>query len=130
MKKWIVVAIAGLCLSGCITSQTMPIAPNQVRIDTQAGGLLFTGQTVPETMRAAAKATLAAGYTHFRLADVNSGVGEKTGTACSWGRYGGGCGDVARPVSAAGATVTMFHAKEPGAQGAFDAQQVLAQYGS
>jgi hypothetical protein len=31
--------------------------------------------------------------------------------------------------SAAGAVVTMYHAREPGAAGAFDAQQELAPYG-
>jgi hypothetical protein len=115
-------------LAGCITTQEMPWAPNVVRLDTQAGGLLFTGQTVPATMRAAAQATLKAGYTHFKLSDTSTGVGEKTGEACSWNRYGGGCGTVARPVSAVGTTVTMFHAGEPGAKDAFDAQQVLVQY--
>ena len=48
----------------------MPLAPNIVRIDTQAGGFLFTGQTVPTTMRAAAKATLDRGYTHFKFAEA------------------------------------------------------------
>jgi hypothetical protein len=32
------------------------------------------------------------------------------------------------PTAGAAATVIMFHANEPGAQGAFDAEQVLAQY--
>jgi hypothetical protein len=40
-------------------------------IDTQSRGLLFTGQTVPTTMRAAAKATLDRGYTHFKFADAS-----------------------------------------------------------
>jgi hypothetical protein len=79
-------------------------------------------------MRAAAEATLKAGYTHFKLSDTSSGVGETEHAACSWNRYGGGCGSVVRPVSGVGTTVTMFHANEPGAKDAFDAQQVLAQY--
>jgi hypothetical protein len=115
-------------LSGCITTQTMPLAPNQVRLDTQASGLLFTGQTVPQTMRAAATATLQAGYTHFKLSNTSSGIGETEHASCSWGRYGGGCGSIMRPVSGVGTTVTMFHANEPGAKDAFDAQQVLVQY--
>lgn len=49
----------------------MPLAPNVVRIDTQSRGLLFTGQTVPQTMRAAANATLQRGYTHFKFADAS-----------------------------------------------------------
>src|SRR5258708_31956115 len=60
-----------LFLSGCISTQEMPLAPNVVRIDTQSRGLLFTGQTVPTTMRAAAKATLDRGYTHFKFADAS-----------------------------------------------------------
>jgi hypothetical protein len=51
-----VTAFAAFALAGCLTTQEMPLAPNVVRIDTQAGGWLFTGQTVPATMRAAAKA--------------------------------------------------------------------------
>src|SRR3974390_1492339 len=65
------VAAAALSLAGCISTQEMPLAPNVVRIDTQSKGLLFTGQTVPQTMRAAAKATLERGYTHFKFADAS-----------------------------------------------------------
>jgi hypothetical protein len=32
------------------------------------------------------------------------------------------------PTAGAAVTVVMFHANEPGAQGAFDAQQILNQY--
>jgi hypothetical protein len=131
MRKSRPVLIAALapCLAGRITTQAMPLAPNQVRIDTQASGWMFTGQTVPETMKAAANATLKAGYTHFRLANADTGVGEVNGTACSWGAYGGGCGDTHRQVTKAGVTVTMFHANEPGAKDAFVAEDVLKQYG-
>ena len=62
---------AALVLAGCISTQEMPLAPNVVRIDTQSKGLLFTGQTVPQTMRAAAKATLDRGYSHFRFSDTS-----------------------------------------------------------
>jgi hypothetical protein len=63
-------ALALLCLTCCISTQEMPLAPNVVRIDTRSRGLLFTGQTVPTTMRAAAKATLDRGYSHFKFADA------------------------------------------------------------
>lgn len=63
--------LSALALAGCITTQEMPLAPNVVRIDTQSRGLLFTGQTGPQTMRAAAKATLDRGYTHFKFADAS-----------------------------------------------------------
>ena len=47
--------LSAAMLTACITTQQMPLAPKVIRIDTQASGLLFTGQTVPQTMRAAAK---------------------------------------------------------------------------
>jgi hypothetical protein len=123
----------------------MPLAPNIVRIDTQAGGWLFTGQTVPATMRAAAKATLDRGYSHFKFADASMGQGSVvTGTIGSGntnvnGSYGGGFVNanatsfgstsvMRAPTAGAAVTVVMFHANEPGAQGAFDAQQMLQQY--
>jgi hypothetical protein len=37
---------------------------------------------------------------------------------------------VRAPTAGAAATVIMFHANEPGAQGAFEAEQVLRQYSS
>jgi hypothetical protein len=129
MKKFVLCIIALLLLSGCITSQTMPLAPNMVRIDTQAGGLLFAGQTVPATMKAAATATLNAGYSHFRLSEASTGVGDRyAGTTCGGGSNFATCTNIRAPTSQAGVTVTMFHANEPGAKGAFEAQQILAQY--
>jgi len=141
----IVTAVAAVNLASCISTQEMPLAPNVVRIDTQAKGLLFTGQTVPTTMRAAAKATLDRGYTHFRFADASvqqgSVVAGAVGSANTnysgnygYGSFSGNSNTVATasvihaPTSAAGATVIMFHANEPDAKNAFDAQQVLKQY--
>jgi hypothetical protein len=121
------------------------LAPNVVRIDTQAGGWLFTGQTVPATMRAAAKATLDRGYTHLKFTDASMGQGSVvTGTIGSGntnvsGNYGGGFMNanatsfgstsvMRAPTAGAAVTVVMFHANEPGAQGAFEAEQILKQY--
>jgi len=134
-----------LFLSGCISTQEMPLAPNIVRIDTQAGGLLFTGQTVPATMRAAAKATLDRGYTHFKFAEAGLSQGSVvtgavgTSNTSFNGTYGSGFASgnsnsfgtaslIRAPTAGAAATVVMFHANEPGAQDAFEAQQVLKQY--
>jgi len=137
--------LLALATVGCISTQEMPLAPNVVRIDTQAGGALFTGQTVPATMRAAAKATLDRGYTHFRFQDasirqgsvvagtVGSGNAQVSGTATG-GFVNANASSfdtttvVRRPTAAAAATVIMFHANEPGARGAFDAREVVAQY--
>jgi len=133
--------LAALPVAGCISTQEMPLAPNVVRIDTQASGLLFTGQTVPQTMRAAANATLQRGYSHFKFAEagmnqgsVVTGVvgGSNTNYSGGYG-YGnlasfGSASVVRAPTAAAAATVIMFHANQPEAQGAFDAAQVLRQY--
>src|SRR5215470_10921397 len=71
MKSKVAIAIMlASAAGGCITSQAMPLSPNQVRIDTRAGGLLFVNQTVPTTMREAATQTLRAGYTHFKLSQA------------------------------------------------------------
>ena len=153
--------LIALALASCISTQEMPLAPNVVRIDTQSGGLLFTGQTVPQTMRAAAKATLERGYTHFKFVDASLQQGSVvagtigssntnivgTATTNYNGTYGNGLVNanavtygnasattfgstsvIHAPTAAAAATVVMFHANEPGAQGAFDAEQVLKQY--
>jgi len=135
--RLIVVICAVLSLAGCISTQEMPLAPNVVRIDTKASGLLFTGQTVPQTMRAAANATLQRGYSHFKFADagMNQGsvvTGVVGGGSANYG-YGyvnnfGSASVVRAPTAAAAATVIMFHANQPEAQGAFDAAQVLQQY--
>ena len=66
MKRSLIVAFGCLVLAGCISTQEMPLAPNMVRLDTQSRGLLFTGQTVPQTMRTAALATVNRGYTRYR----------------------------------------------------------------
>jgi hypothetical protein len=125
----------------------MPLAPNVVRLDTNARGFLFTGQTVAQTMRAAAKATLERGYTHFKFADaglqqgsVVAGVIGSSDTSYS-GSYGGGSFNgnansfgsssvIRAPTAGAAVTVIMFRPNEPGAQGAFEAEQVLKQYSS
>src|SRR5215470_7077845 len=74
MKSKVAIAIMlASAAGGCITSQAMPLSPNQVRIGTRAGGLLFVNQTVPTTMREAATQTLRAGYTHFKLSQAGVG---------------------------------------------------------
>jgi len=149
MKRIIAFAIASLSLAGCVTTQTTPLAPNAVRIDTQAGGAFYAGKAVPATMRAAAKETLEAGYTHFRLAGVQSGQGsEVVGVVGGGSGYtsgyapgllsGGGYNgfetyDNSETVIRAhrensSATVLMFNANEPGAKGAFNARAILAKY--
>jgi hypothetical protein len=59
--------LLGLALMGCIHTQELPLAPNMVRLDTQASGLLFAGQATNQTMRRVAELTLQNGFTHFRF---------------------------------------------------------------
>ena len=132
-------------LTACVSTQEMPLAPNAVRLDTQAQGLLFTGQTVPATMKAAARATLDRGYSHFVFANagvqqgsvVTGAIGQHQSN--QFGSYGQGSFSasssgfgsttlVRAPTASASATVLMFHANEPGARNAFDATAVLKQY--
>jgi hypothetical protein len=133
--------LTALALAGCVTTQEMPLAPNVVRIDTQSEGLLFTGQTVPQTMRAAAKATLDRGYTHFKFADASlhqgsmvAGTIGSSSTNITANPYSanantfGSTSVIRAPVAGAAATVIMFHANEPAARDAFNAEQVLRQY--
>jgi hypothetical protein len=84
-----------ISMSGCLSTQEMPLAPNVVRIDTQAGGLLFTGQAVPATMRAAANATLTRGYSHFSFAEagVQQGSVVTGAVATSNSNYNGSYGN-------------------------------------
>jgi hypothetical protein len=121
--------LAAIALAGCVHTQEMPIAPNVVRIDTQASGLLYQGQAVPSTMVAAAKATLARGYSHFKLGEVAMGQGSEVSGVSAVGGSGWASASLNRVnVEKSAATVTMFHADEPGAKDAFDAAQTLARY--
>jgi hypothetical protein len=133
-------------LQACATTSEMPLAPNMVRLDTQASGLAFTGSAPSLTMKKAAETTLARGYTHFRLEQVSTSsgrqlagvMGNNTGSfnASTFGRstYGTYSGTsyatpVYAPTANIGVTVVMFHTGEPGARGAWDAADVLKKGG-
>jgi hypothetical protein len=100
------------------------------------------GKSTSETMLRAAQVTLQNGYSHFRLEGVEMGQGAtiagyySTGSATAVGGLGfatvqGSAVDIPlrRHTEHVGVTVIMFHADEPGAAGAFDAQEVLKKYG-
>jgi hypothetical protein len=136
--------------AGCVHTEEMQLAPNVVRLDTKASGLLFTGQAPRQTMRRAAELTLQNGYSHFRfeqaglsqgseLAGVYSqaqgaGSGQYSGmatgnlyagnTSASYSGQGSAT-PIYRRTTSIGVTVIMFHENEPGAKGAFDATEVL-----
>lgn len=139
--------LAGLLvLQACATTSEMPLAPNVVRLDTQASGLLYTGSAPSITMKKAAETTLRRGYTHFRLeqAATSSGrrvagvIGNSSGTmqATAYGNMASGtytgtsyATPVYAPTANIGVTVVMFRAGEPGARGAWDAADVLKKQG-
>src|SRR5271165_2459145 len=72
-----VAVLLGVCLSGCVSTQELPLAPNVVRLDTHASGRLFVGQATSQTMRRAAELTLQNGYSHFRLEDAQMSRGSQ-----------------------------------------------------
>lgn len=134
-------------LAACVHTQEMQLAPNVVRLDTQASGRLWVGQAGSQTLQRAAQVTLQNGYTHFRLEQAQMSSGTQLGGVVSSG-YASGTGVVTgnfvsasatgssfstpiyRPTSDIGVTVVMFHANEAGAQGAFDAAAVLKKMAS
>lgn len=155
MLRQISILTVPLALLGCISTQEMPLAPNVVRLDTQASGLLFTGQTVPQTMRRAAQLTLEAGYTHFRLEQASSQQGSELATVITDARARGvGTGTaerygntvtlntetsltgsatttpIYRRTSNVGVTVIMLKPGDPGIGNAFDAAEILKRYGA
>ena len=130
MRKSIVAIIAGLGVSACVSTQEMPLAPNEVRLDTHAAGALFTGQAAGVTMRRAAELTLQNGYSYFRLEQASVSQGTQlagvsnysTGSAYATGfgnsalatGYSSGFSTPIYQRSAdVGVTVVMFHAGEP-----------------
>lgn len=124
----------------------MPLAPNMVRLNTQASGLLFTSTAGQTTLRKAAEATLARGYTHFRLdqADTQTGsqvVGMSANTTgfangsmignSVYGNYNSTTTymPMRAPTASIAVTVIMFRANEAGAKNAFNAAEVLKKGG-
>jgi len=134
MKKFALVgAMAAVALSACTTTNETPIAPNVVRLDTSAQGLLFTGRAGQDTLTKAAQATIANGYTYFRLADVATGSGSQfagvvsSGSANAYGGdgyasvYGSSISTpVYSPTAKIGATVIMSNENGPGEWNAAD----------
>ena len=138
MKKYVAVCSIAFGLAGCIQTQEMQLAPNVVRLDTQASGRLFAGQAAAQTQRRAAELTLKNGYSHYRLDQAQVSQGSQFAGTSSFGNASAtGYGNniyvtgnststaIYRPTSSVGVTVYMFHENEPGAQGAFDAAEVL-----
>lgn len=145
-RNLFVSALLSVALVSCATTSEMPLAQNMVRLDTNASGLIFTSAAGAITMQKAAEATLRRGYTHFRLEQAQTAQGSRfvgmntygSGTAqasvygnTAYGSYSGSSFSTPMyaPTAQIGVTVVMFHAKEAGARGAFDAADVLAKKG-
>lgn len=144
--KRIAVGLVALLVTACATTSEMPLAQNMVRLDTQASGLLFVGSAGNMTMKKAAEATLKRGYTHFRLEQAQTSHGSRlagisthnSGAAnatmygnTAYGSYSGSgfATPVYAPTASVGVTVVMFKPGEAGAQGAFDAAEVVKKHG-
>lgn len=121
-------------VAACATTSEMPLAPNMVRLDTQASGLLFTSTAGQATLVKAAEATKKRGYSHFRLTDATTARGSQMVgmQAQTFGSYNSGfySGSTTytpmhAPTAHVGVTVVMFHANEAGARGAFSVADVL-----
>lgn len=141
MKHLVAVAL-GLSLGACVSTQEMPLAPNVVRMDTAARGAFFVASASNVTLKKAAEATLARGYTHFLLFDPQmsqgsqivgmTGSGYGTATTVGGTTYVQTTGfgtPIRAPTSNVGVTVVMYRANEPEARGAFDAAQIVKQFG-
>ncbi len=104
MQKLMIAVIAASLLSGglagCISTEETALAPNIVRLDTNAFGAPYIWET---TLRRAAYITVRSGYSEFRLTPLY----------------------VVTPFDY-GVMVVMFHAGDPGAWGTYNAQEVLA----
>lgn len=150
--KW-VVALVALGLAGCVSTSEMQLAPNVYRLETNAQGALFVGQSGNQTLKRAAELTLKNGYTHFKLEDAGFGTGSQVvgvapGTTYSnasvsgsaygntFSGYGSGTSYttpatvIRAPTEKSSATVVMFKSGDPQAVGAFDAEAVLKAQGS
>ena len=142
ITRALIASAVSVVLAGCVSTQELQLAPNMVRLDTNARGALFVGHAGDITLQQAAKATVKNGYEYFRLDQAQMGSGSQLVGVSSYGSasvYGGpymasayGSGfstPIYAPTSEIGVTVIMFHPNEPGAKGAFNSAEVLKRLG-
>lgn len=138
--------LAVTLLAACATTSEMPLSPNQVRLNTQAQGLLFTSTAGATTLKKAASATIARGFTRFRLDQAETSQGSRIvgvqsntsgfGTANRFGNSISGTYNattfstpIRAPTASISVTVTMFNDGDPGSANTFVAADVLAKDG-
>ena len=128
MKYLTIIALLGMTmLSGCETMDATPITPDTFKLDTNASGLLFTGNAGSDTLLKAAQITQNNGHTYFKFLQDASGTGTAyAGTTA--GIYGNAviATPAYSPTSAISVVVQMLDAPEPGA---WDAIDVIAKKG-
>lgn len=61
------VCLFTIFLVGCIRSTEIALAPNIVRVDTEASGFLSVGKANSEVIKKAAQTTTRRGYSHFLI---------------------------------------------------------------
>ena len=127
MKNIIAAMAMAATLAACTTTNTVPIAPDIFRLDTDAQGLLFTGDAGSDTLLKAAQITQQRGYPYFKILDGNSAAGSTyAGTTANV--YGNTL--IASPVYApqqkVSITVQMLMMPE---QGAWTVADVIAKDG-
>lgn len=146
LQRLIPGALLLMALASCSTTTEMPLAPNMVRLDTQASGLIATSGAGASTLKRAAEITLARGYTHFRIEQASTSSGSRVigvqANTTGWGNstfrgagashtFGGTTTYVPMraPTSHIGVTVVMYRATDAGARGAFNASEIVKSNG-
>lgn len=116
-----------LALAGCVTTNTVPIAPDVFRLDTTASGLLFTGSAGSDTLLKAAQITSERGYSHFKIVDGASGSGS-TYAGSSINRIGNTLYSNPNytPTQSVSVVVQMLNGPQ---QGAWSVAEVIAKKG-
>ena len=58
ITRALIASAVSVVLAGCVSTQELQLAPNMVRLDTNARGALFVGHAGDITLQQAAKATV------------------------------------------------------------------------
>ena len=72
VERPLIILIFLLALSGCVTTNAVPLRKDLWQINATARGLLFQGQSTPAAIKEAAKLTISNGFTHFILGQPSS----------------------------------------------------------
>lgn len=127
MRKLFAALAAACLLSACTTTNTVPIAPDVFRLDTDASGYLFTGTAGSDSLYKAAQITKQKGYSYFIIADGNSAAGSTVAGATA-NRFGSAifATPVYAPTQQVSITVQMLNKPQ---QGAWNVDEVIAKKG-